>query len=103
MYNYLATLRLHATSEIGATLTVGPKRRVVLKERILYPKGGLNKEEIKRVLSPLRQYWGCDDPSKLQGRERDPDRPLMGFMMFRIAAKKLLSEAGMLREMAVED
>ena len=36
MYSYLATLRLHATSEIGATLTVGPKRRVVFKERILW-------------------------------------------------------------------
>ena len=103
MYNYLATLRLHATSEIGATLTVGPKRRVVFKERILYPEGGLRKDEIKRVLRPLEGYWGEDEPAKLVGRERDPDKPLMGFMMFRIAAKKLLSEAGMLREMAVED
>ena len=102
MYNYLTTLRLH-DGDGGSTMTVGPKRRVVFKNRILYHGSELRKDEIKRVLSPLKQYWGCDDPAKLQSRERDPDKPLMTFMGFRLAAKKLLSEAGMLREMAVED
>jgi len=103
MYSYLATLRLHATSEAGATLTVGPGRRVVFKERILYPKGGLRKDEIKRVLSPLKSFWGEDDPATLAGRERDPERPLMTFLAFKLAAKRLLSDAGMLRKLPDED
>jgi hypothetical protein len=103
MYSYLATLRLHATSEAGATLTVGPKRRVVFRERIVYPKGGLRKDEIKRILRPLKPYWGLEEPTKHLERVRDPDRPLMTFLQFKLAAKQLLKDAGMLLDKPTED
>ena len=95
MYQYLATLRLH-DGDGGRTLTVGPGRRVVFKARI-DSRVDLRKDELKRVLSPLRKYWGEDNPATLVGRERDPERPLMTFLAFKLAAKRLLLDAGMLR------
>ncbi len=96
MYNFLATLRL---LDNGGTLAVGPNRRVVFKDRI--PNG--RRDEVKRVLSPLRQYWGCDEAGKGLDRERDPDRPLMTFHAFKLAAKRLLADAGMLLDRTAED
>jgi hypothetical protein len=95
VYSYSATLRIHD----GGTLTVGPNRRVVFKNRLL----ALRKDEVKRVLRPLSQYWGEDDPAKLKDRKRDPERPLMSFMQFKGAAKRLLMEAGMLRNLSTEE
>ena len=95
MYSYLSTLRLHD----GGTLTVGPNRRVVFKNRLLT----LRKDEVKRVLRPLSQYWGEDQPEKLRGRQRDPDRPLMTFSQFKGAARRLLTDAGMLVDLPTEE
>ena len=103
MYAYLATMRIHDTTEGGATLTVGPKRRVVFKSRLRAPSGDLRKNQIKRVLAPLRRYWGCDGPTKHLDRQADPERPLMPFMEFKMNAKRLLIDAGMLRPSLVED
>jgi hypothetical protein len=103
MYQYLSTLRLH-DGDGGQTLTVGPKRRVVFKSKLLGHDGNrytsLRKDQVKRVLSPLKQWWGEDDPAKLK---RDPDKPFMSMMMFRTAAKRLLTDAGMLRGTSTED
>ena len=71
MYSYLSTLRLH-DGDGGSTMTVGPKRRVVFKNRILYHGNELRKEEIKRVLRPLKQYWGCDDPRNCKAESAIP-------------------------------
>ena len=101
MYQYLATLRLH-DGDGGRTLTVGPGRRVVFKARI-DSRVDLRKDELKRVLSPLRKYWGEDNPATLVGRERDPDRPLMTFLQFKLSAKILLRDAGMLLDKPAED
>jgi hypothetical protein len=40
---------------------------------------------------------------KLRGRERNPDRPLMTFLQFKTAAKRLLTDAGMLRTAETKD
>jgi hypothetical protein len=101
MYSYLNTLRLH-DGDGGRTLTVGPKRRVVFRGRVA-GSADLRKDELKRVLSPLKSYWGHDNPATLAGRERDPERPLMTFLAFKLAAKRLLSDAGMLRKLPDED
>jgi hypothetical protein len=104
MYHYLSTLRL---LDSGNSLSVGPGRRVVFRQRLTTPPNrrycDLRRDEVKRVLSPLRQYWGCDDPASLEGRKRDPDRPLMTFLQFKLAAKRLLLDAGMLRALPNED
>jgi hypothetical protein len=101
MYSYLATLRLHE-GDGGRTLTVGPKRRVVFKDCI---GGGpaLRKDDLKRVLSPLKTYWGLEEGAKHLNRQRDPDRPLMTFSQFKGAAKRLLLDAGLLKTVGVED
>lgn len=101
MYNFLATLRLH-DGDGGRTLTVGPKRRVVFRARVI-GRVDLRKDELKRILSPLKQYWGHDDPATLAGRERHPDRPLMTFLAFKLAAKQLMADAGMLRTLPEEE
>lgn len=98
-YNYLATLRLH-DGHGGRTLTVGPSRRVVFKNRI----GGrvdLRKDEVKRVLKSLYGYWGNDQ--RINPGPRDPDRPMMTFMQFKMNAKALLKAAGLLLECASDD
>ena len=99
MYSYLATLRLH-DGYGGQTLTVGPQNRVVFKDRIITPPShryaDLRKDELKLVLSPLRKYWGEDQPEKLKGRQRDLDRPVMTFSQFKGAARRLLTDAGMM-------
>ena len=102
MYNFLATLRL---LDSGRTLVVGPNRRTVFKERIVHPdrRSDLRRDELKRVLSPLRQYWGCDEAGKGLDRQRDPDRPLMTFHAFKLAAKRLLADAGMLLDKPTEE
>jgi hypothetical protein len=104
MYHYLNTLRL---LDSGATLAVGPNRRVVFRARIISPSShryaDMRKDELKRVLSPLRRYWGCDEAGKGLDRERDPDRPLMTFTAFKLAAKRLLADAGMLLDRTAED
>lgn len=103
-YSYLSTLRL---LDNGSTLAVGPNRRVVFRQRITRPLGHqdspVRKDEIKYVLSPLRSFWGEDDVEKLRGRERNPDRPLMTFLQFKTAAKRLLTDAGMLRTAETKD
>jgi len=103
MYHYLNTLRLHETREGGRTLTVGPGRRVVFRARIAC-RVDMRKDEVKRILGPLKPYWGVDEPSKVMfRRERDPERPLMTFMQFKLSAKQLLSDAGMLLDRPAED
>jgi hypothetical protein len=103
-YSYLATLRL---IDNGLTLAVGPRRRVVFKNRITSPPGhryaDLRKDEIKRVLSPLKAYWGEDDAARFRDRVRDPERPMMTFLSFKTAAKVLLTDAGMLLDKPTED
>jgi hypothetical protein len=81
---------------------------VVFKSKLLTPLGrnrydDLRKDEVKRVLSPLRQYWGTDEPTKHPERESDPDRPLMSMMAFRNTARRLLMDAGMLRQTTTEE
>jgi hypothetical protein len=54
-------------------------------------------------LKPLNSFWGEDDPETLKDKPRDPDRPLMTFLAFKLAAKRLLLDAGMLRSLPTED
>jgi hypothetical protein len=54
-------------------------------------------------LRPLKPYWGLEEPTKHLERVRDPDRPLMTFLQFKLAAKQLLKDAGMLLDKPTED
>jgi len=92
MYNYLATLRLQ-DGDGGHTLTVGPMRRVVFKNAIF----GCNKGAVKRALRPLSGYWSkpSEDGHK-PGEPVQKDVKIMSFYEFRMKAKQLLRDAGLL-------
>jgi hypothetical protein len=102
LFNYLATLRLNR----GA-LMVGPKRRVVFSSGMRQKKldgSEVTRNDLKAALRPLSGYWS--KPSEEGHRPGAPvqkDVPVMSAYEFRLRAKRLLMNAGLLRPTLAED
>ncbi len=94
MYCFLSTLRIHESSA-GRSLVVGPKRRVLFGRGVLLR--GRGKSAIKEALKPLAGYWSRpSDSDHKPGSHIQADVPVMGFSEFKMKARRLLTDAGLL-------
>ena len=97
MYCYLSTLRLN-----NGALLVGPKRRVVFANGVHSKDyrsngGSATRYEVKRALAPLSGYWSKpSEADHVSGAPVQKDVPVMSFYEFRLKAKRLLTDAGLL-------